>query len=242
MRLINREDIENDLFIYQRADVRDQRRWYCSYKFNNQPRQYVKLGVCSSRNEAEERARLEYDDAVSYINGIGRISSHIKYLGVWELHSSEFTDWLYERRTDIYSGSYVYVLFPHNKLPNISRLDHTFKYASRGKYGSSGSGINAVQSLINRVGAYRRATTSNPNSWSIKEWMSNAVESNDKWYIALFCIESDLTDDDDKRDQEIMYALTLEYSCMSMCFDINGCVPYGNIQEVRRGRISPRRI
>jgi len=74
MRLINRQQLEGELFIYQRSDVADSRRWCCSYKVQGHKRIYKNLGVCTQAEaaklarqglmQAEETVRTYGEDAL----------------------------------------------------------------------------------------------------------------------------------------------------------------------------------
>ncbi len=70
MRLINRSQLEGELFIYQRSDVADKRRWYCSYKLKGHKRVYVSLGVCTQA-EAKKEARQELMKAEDILKDYG---------------------------------------------------------------------------------------------------------------------------------------------------------------------------
>jgi integrase len=70
MRLINRSQLEGELFIYQRSDVADKRRWYCSYKLKGHKRVYVNLGVCTQA-EAKKEARQELMKAEDILKDYG---------------------------------------------------------------------------------------------------------------------------------------------------------------------------
>ncbi len=70
MRFINRVQLENELFLYQRSDVADSRRWYCSYKLNDHKRVYEKLGVCTQA-EAKKKARQKLLDAENILRDYG---------------------------------------------------------------------------------------------------------------------------------------------------------------------------
>ena len=70
MRLINRSQIEGELFIYQRSDVADSRRWCCSYKIKGHKRVYVNLGVCTEA-EAKKKARQNLMEAERILTEYG---------------------------------------------------------------------------------------------------------------------------------------------------------------------------
>jgi hypothetical protein len=62
MRFINRSRLAVELFIHQRSDVADSRRWCCSYKVKGYERVYVNRGVCTQA-EAKKLARQELMNA-----------------------------------------------------------------------------------------------------------------------------------------------------------------------------------
>lgn len=70
MRLINRGQLEGELFIYQRSDVADSRRWCCSYKVRGHKRVYVNLGVCT-KADADKNARQELMQAEEILRTYG---------------------------------------------------------------------------------------------------------------------------------------------------------------------------
>ena len=55
----NRIDLEPGLYIYQRADVKSQDRFYCSFKLQGVKRQFRSLGEVSEQ-QAKKLARREF--------------------------------------------------------------------------------------------------------------------------------------------------------------------------------------
>lgn len=70
MKQRNRIVLEGELYIFQRGDVRNSQRWYCSYKLHGIERIYRSLGVVS-QERASKLARRELDQAETNLDLYG---------------------------------------------------------------------------------------------------------------------------------------------------------------------------
>ena len=70
MKYVNRRDLEDGLFCFQREDVVNERRWYVSFKLKGYKRVYKALGEMSAE-QAEKLSRRELMQAEQTIDEFG---------------------------------------------------------------------------------------------------------------------------------------------------------------------------